>query len=131
MAAPPPQPAPPAPPVAAPVDPTDGAAICFICQQVMWPMEEVSISWCQPVAHYVHHDCWNAQPERFKANCQLCQQPEVSEMVLMDVCTICGVVSGPLPEVLEQLPPAGRALMRRFLNKEVTEVDIQQRASIA
>ena len=33
----------PAPPVAAPVDPTDGAAICFICQQVMWPMEEVSI----------------------------------------------------------------------------------------
>ena len=126
-------PAPPAPPPAAPVDPTDGAAICFICQQVMWPCEEVSSSWCQPVAHYVHKDCWNSQPERFKTNCQMCQQPEVGELVISAVCTLSGGrydVHNPQDfDVASQLPPHGQDLIKLFLHQVYSGDDLTQWAA--
>ena len=112
----------PAIPQPVPLDPTEGGAICFICQQVMWPCEEVSISWCQPVAHYVHRDCWNAQTKRFKFACQLCRQPEVGEMELIAVCALSGVEYDPHKplefEVASHLPLYGQELIRRFLNRE-------------
>ena len=69
------------------------------------------------MAHYVHIDCWNAQPEHMKTQCQMCKQPEVSEQVLSAICASVGVYTEEI-EVMQQLPEEGQNLVRHFLNRD-------------
>ena len=60
--------------------------MCPICMGTMFPAEEVAFSFCQPVAHFCHKACWNAQMEDQKLRCFVCRQREVGELELIMIC---------------------------------------------
>ena len=100
-------------------------ATCPVCLDTIFPAEEVSISLCQPTAHYCHLACWNVQTNQQKERCPVCRQCEVGEMVLSGVERHVGFVYDPgRYEVFQDLPPAAQVLIRQFQLGLVTEDEI-------
>ena len=97
------------------------AATCPICLGTVFPAEEVSVSMCQPVAHFCHLDCWKAQTEDQKLRCTVCRQREVGEYERILICEVFGVEAE--LEVVEQLPMAARQLLRAWQHDQIDDLD--------
>ena len=55
-----------------------GAAIqCPVCQDSIWPCQNIKLSFCHPIQHALHWDCWWDLTEDQKYRCSLCRQPEI------------------------------------------------------
>ena len=50
---------------------------CPICLEGIWPCENVKLSFCHPVSHVVHWNCWWEQPDEQQDRCCVCRQREV------------------------------------------------------
>ena len=97
-------------------------AMCPICMDTMFPVEDVTHSFCQPVAHFCHRDCWNAQTGGQKLHCMMCRQREVGEMELIMICEAFALDEGDI-EVVEQLPPFARQLLRAWQLGQIDDLE--------
>jgi len=88
-------------------------AMCPICMDTMFPVEDVTYSFCQPVAHFCHRDCWNAQTEDQKLHCMICRQREVGEREFIMIGAAFAINDEEI-EVVEQLPPFVRQLLHAW-----------------
>ena len=104
------------------------AATCPICLDTIFPADEVSISMCQPVEHFCHLGCWNAQTNAQMQNCPVCRQREVSESHIL---AISAALSDDdyMPEVWEvfnQMPPGAQVMLRLLQRSVITEDEFYQ-----
>ena len=100
-------------------------ATCPLCLDIILPVEEVSVSMCQPILHYCHLACWNSQTDQQKQRCPVCRQREVGETVLFGICEHVGVDYDPEEhEVFQSFPPAAQVLIRQFQAGIITEDEI-------
>ena len=51
---------------------------CPICLDNIDPYEQIRISFCYPVPHKIHRDCWLRQPPSQRLRCCVCRQFEVT-----------------------------------------------------
>ena len=101
------------------------AATCPICLDTIFPADEVSISMCQPVEHFCHLGCWNAQTNAQMQNCPMCRQREVGEMHLIHLSSCFG--DDPIVwEVFSQMPPGAQVLLRLLQRSVITEDEFYQ-----
>ena len=99
--------------------------MCPICMGTMFPAEEVAFSFCQPVAHFCHKACWNAQMEDQKLRCFVCRQREVGEMHLIHLSSCFG--DDPIVwEVFSEMPPGAQVLLRLLQRSVITEDEFYQ-----
>ena len=98
-------------------------AMCPICMGTMFPAEEVAFSFCQPVAHFCHKACWNAQMEDQKLRCFVCRQREVGEMELIMICETFALGKVEDIEVVEQLPPLARQILSAWQLGQIDDLE--------
>ena len=99
---------------------------CYVCMETIFPCELVCQSWCRPVPHFTHVDCWNnaigTRATGFNsAVCGMCRQKEPGEDEIVSALAACGVEYDS-EEVyrLEDLPPLARRLIELFQKGKIT-----------
>ena len=99
---------------------------CYVCLQTIFPCEEIHQSWCRPVPHFTHVDCWNkaigARVTGIDSPiCGMCRQREPCEDDIMSALTACGLEydSDKLYHI-EDLPPLGGRLIELFQKGKIT-----------
>ena len=59
------------------IEPTE-VVKCPICLDNIYPYEQIRTSFCYPVPHKIHRDCWLSQTRTQRLRCRVCRQPEVT-----------------------------------------------------
>ena len=104
---------------------------CPICLEGIWPCETVQISFCHPVHHVVHENCWWDQTGEQRQRCSVCRQREVSRPtafmlydhfpakgLTLSFEDLCGEPS------MRWFSPAGQGLIQDFVQGELTEEEL-------
>lgn len=110
--------------------PTD-IPICPICQDAVWPCQLIHLSFCNPVQHILHYECWWDQTEYQQSRCSICRQPEVPRHIAVNIyyrfptrerliCfdELCG------DSAIEWFSLTGQGLIRDFVSGEITESEL-------
>lgn len=63
----------------APQNPT----LCVICLDEIGPGDAARTSFCHPIGHTVHKECWALQTDRQKETCCICKQREIDPIRLL------------------------------------------------
>ena len=113
----------------APATPEGALVHCPICLEDIWRCETVKVSFCHPVHHVVHWNCWWDQPGQER--CCVCRQHEVSRptacmlfkhfparglnLSFEDLCR---------EPSMQWFSPAGQGLVQDFVRGELTEGEL-------
>ena len=110
---------------------------CPICLEQIFPCETVMHSFCHPVSHSVHADCWWDQTEEQQERCSVCRQHELGRMTAFMLYhhfpardlnltfeDLCGEPS------MDWFSPAGQGLIRDFVRGEITEEELSRMAQV-
>ncbi len=111
---------------------------CPICLEGIWPCENIKVSFCHPIHHVVHWDCWWDQPDEQQERCCVCRQNEVSRPTSFMIYShfparglnlnfedLCGEPS------MRWFSPAGQGLIQDFVQGELTADELIQIARAA
>ena len=104
---------------------------CPICLEGIWPCETVQISFCHPVHHVVHENCWWDQTDEQQKRCSICRQRELSRPtafmlygrfpangLTLSFEDLCGEPS------MRWFSPTGQGLIQDFVQGELTEAEL-------
>ena len=101
---------------------------CPICLEGIWPCETVKESFCHPIHHVTHWNCWWDQTDEQQERCSICRQSELSRPnafmiynhfpargLQLSFQDLCGEPS------MRWFTPAGQGLVQDFVRGELTE----------
>ena len=104
---------------------------CPICLEGIWPCVSVKFSFCHPIHHVLHWNCWWDLPDEQRERCCVCRQQEVSRPTAFMIYNrfpsrgldlsfeeLCGEPS------MRWFSPAGQGLIRDFVQGELTEEEL-------
>ena len=102
---------------------------CAICLEAMTSEQRIRQSWCQPVRHAVHEECWLRLSESQRSRCCLCRQREIDTLdALMIYNRFPDTSSRDFdPDAFleapgwEWLAPRGRNIVSSHLRGEISE----------
>ena len=106
------------------------ATECGICMDTMFPCQELSMSDCHPVRHFLHNECYNrylATQGVQSIRCPMCRQFVLGECEWLSLGTIFNFDSDEVLE-FEDMPAAAQIYARAFQRGEVTEDELHARA---
>ena len=100
---------------------------CPICLDNIYPYEQIRTSFCYPVPHKIHRNCWSSQTRTQRLRCSVCRQPEVTSLEAV-------VLYGSFPTghrsfdpdaflrapTLEWYNHAGVGIIRSFVREEIS-----------
>ena len=105
------------------------SAECGICMDTMFPCQELSISECHPVRHFLHLDCMNkylATQGNRAICCPMCRQFELGEIEWLSLSTIFNFEYHHDIE-FEDMPADAQIYARAFQRGEVTDDELHAR----
>ena len=102
-------------------------AECLICMDEIRPGEAARTSFCHPIGHIVHKECWALQSDQQKEICCYCRQREIDPIRLLRLYACFPAESREFsPESLLQNPDwswfnhAGVGIAKSFVRGEIS-----------
>ena len=104
---------------------------CAVCLEDILPAQTIKLSFCHPVQHVLHYDCWWDQTEEQQEQCCICRQPEVSRPtahmiyrcfpkrgLLLTFAKLCGEPG------LQWFSAAGQCLLEDFVRGDISKEEL-------
>ena len=104
---------------------------CPICLDGIWPCQSIKLSFCHPIQHVAHWDCWWDQTDEQQEHCSVCRQHEVSRPTAFMIYNhfparglslsfgeMCGEPS------MQWFNSAGQGLVQSFVRGDLTKEDL-------